>query len=65
MILDGKYISSIIKNELKEEIINNQLKPGLGIILVGNKKESEVYIRMKKKSCEEIGITKLFFNFSI
>jgi 5,10-methylene-tetrahydrofolate dehydrogenase/methenyl tetrahydrofolate cyclohydrolase len=59
LILDGKQISNDIKTELKEEI--NVLKdknivPGLGIILVGERKDSSTYVRMKKKSCLEIGI---------
>lgn len=59
LILDGKQISNDIKKELKEEI--NVLKdknivPGLGIILVGERKDSATYVRMKKKSCLEIGI---------
>ena len=58
-ILDGKFISSQIKNELKNKIDNLEkkgIKPGLGIILVGNRKDSETYVRMKKKSCNEVGI---------
>ena len=58
-ILDGKFISSQIKNELKnkvEDLMKKGIKPGLGIILVGNRKDSETYVRMKKKSCNEVGI---------
>tara|TARA_B100000674_G_C37870388_1_gene929191 strand:+ start:313 stop:1173 length:861 start_codon:yes stop_codon:yes gene_type:complete len=58
-ILDGKYISCQIKNELKRKV--EDLKkigkhPGLGIILVGERKDSETYVRMKKKACDEVGI---------
>jgi len=59
LILDGKHISCEIKSELKEQIIKLNEKgiyPGLGIILVGNRPDSEVYVRMKKKACNEIGI---------
>ena len=31
-------------------------KPVLGYIIVGNKPESELYVRLKKKACDEIGI---------
>ena len=58
-ILDGKFISSQIKNELttKVEHLNTKgIKPGLGIILVGNRKDSETYVRMKKRACNEVGI---------
>ena len=59
LLLDGKYISNEIKSELKERIskLNEKgLKPGLGIILVGNRTDSKTYIRMKKRACDEIGI---------
>lgn len=31
-------------------------KPGLAIVQVGGREDSNVYIRMKKKAAEEIGI---------
>lgn len=30
--------------------------PGLAVVLVGNRKDSETYVRSKKKSCVEVGI---------
>jgi 5,10-methylene-tetrahydrofolate dehydrogenase/methenyl tetrahydrofolate cyclohydrolase len=59
LLLDGKHISNEIKNELKKRILKlnkKGIKPGLGIILVGNRPDSEIYVRMKKKACNEIGI---------
>lgn len=58
-ILDGNKISSKILEELKTKV-ENLKKLGknicLGIILVGNRKDSEIYVNMKKKRCQEIGI---------
>ena len=56
IVLNGKKISNDIQEELRLKIIENKLKPGLGIILVGNRKDSETYVRMKKKACKKIGI---------
>ena len=56
IVLNGKKISNDIQEELRLNIIENKLKPGLGIILVGNRKDSETYVRMKKKACKKIGI---------
>lgn len=56
IILNGKKISKDIQEELRVRIQENNLTPGLGIILVGNRKDSETYVRMKKKACEKIGI---------
>ena len=30
--------------------------PGLAVVLVGTRKDSETYVRNKKKACEEVGI---------
>jgi 5,10-methylene-tetrahydrofolate dehydrogenase/methenyl tetrahydrofolate cyclohydrolase len=32
------------------------MKPRLGYVLVGSNKDSSLYVRLKKKACEEIGI---------
>lgn len=56
-IINGREISNQIKEELKEEIKSLNLRPGLGIILVGERKDSQTYVRMKKKACELVGIT--------
>jgi methylenetetrahydrofolate dehydrogenase (NADP+)/methenyltetrahydrofolate cyclohydrolase len=58
-IIDGKKISSQIKEGLKEKI--EKLKergkvPGLAAILVGDNPASEVYVNMKAKACEKVGI---------
>ena len=30
--------------------------PGLAVIIVGERKDSQTYVRMKRKSCSEVGI---------
>jgi len=59
-LIDGKLVSSMIKNALKEEVnslfLNNGKKPKLAVILVGNNPASLIYIRRKQKMCEAIGI---------
>jgi len=59
MILDGKKVSHELKNDILEEI--NSLKvqkiyPKLVVLLVGHSRESKVYIEMKRKMCESLGI---------
>ena len=59
IILDGKGISNTIQKELKVKVSKLNEKnifPGLGIILVGHRKDSETYVRMKKKACQKIGL---------
>ena len=58
-ILDGKFTQAKIREELKieiDEFKKQDLVPGLGIIQVGNRKDSDTYIRMKEKACKDLGI---------
>lgn len=55
----GKEVSESIYSELRERI--GKLKaegivPGLAVVLVGEDPASQVYVRMKGKKCEELGM---------
>ena len=55
----GKTVSEGIYAELREKIASLRTKgttPGLAVVLVGNDPASEVYVRMKGKKCEELGM---------
>ena len=59
MLLDGNKIAAEIKAELAVEVkqLREQgLQPGLAVILAGNNAASEVYVRGKVKTCEQIGV---------
>ena len=32
------------------------IRPGLGVILVGNRPDSATYVRMKRRACDKLGI---------
>src|SRR5579862_8894522 len=58
-ILDGNKIAAEIRAEVASEVSHMAvagLSPGLAVILVGNNPASEIYVRGKVKSCEEVGI---------
>ena len=58
-ILDGNRTAAEIRAEVAEEIRTLSaagLKPGLAVLLVGNNPASEIYVRGKVKSSEELGI---------
>ena len=58
-ILDGLKIGAQIRAEVAEEVTALAaagLRPGLAVVLVGHNPASEIYVRSKVKSCEEIGI---------
>ena len=63
-IIDGKRISTEIKDELrgKAALLKEQGKEAcLAVILVGNDPASTVYVGNKKKACEYIGIRSLSY----
>jgi methylenetetrahydrofolate dehydrogenase (NADP+)/methenyltetrahydrofolate cyclohydrolase len=58
-IIDGKLISSQIKDEVKERVAALSAKGRkvtLAVILVGEDPASQVYVNNKKKACEYCGI---------
>lgn len=57
IIIDGKKIAEGIKAEIKREISIAKEKPGLSVILVGNNPASEIYVKNKQKTAEELGMT--------
>ena len=66
-ILDGKKLSEEIQDKLKPRIntlLENNKRPGLGVILVGNLVESETYVTMKHKACLKLGIMSKVHRFS-
>lgn len=56
MIIDGQKVAKKIAEEIKEKISKYKTKPNLSVLLVGNNPASLIYIRMKKKACERVGI---------
>lgn len=58
-IIDGKRIAQEMRAEMADDIAALRAKgvePGLAVVLVGDNPASQVYVRMKKKACEELGI---------
>jgi methylenetetrahydrofolate dehydrogenase (NADP+) / methenyltetrahydrofolate cyclohydrolase len=58
-ILDGTKIASEIRGEVAAEVktlMATGLRPGLAVVLVGHDPASEIYVRGKVKTCEEVGI---------
>jgi methylenetetrahydrofolate dehydrogenase (NADP+)/methenyltetrahydrofolate cyclohydrolase len=58
-IIHGKQIAQDIRAELQQEVaalVAKGIRPGLGVILVGDDPASKSYVTAKEKACEEIGI---------
>lgn len=52
-IMDGKAISKIVKEEVKQEIKELGIKPKLLVIIVGNDPASMIYVSSKEKACKQ------------
>ena len=59
-IIDGKAIAEDVRSQVRldidERLKNNQRAPGLAVILVGLDPASQVYVKNKRKACEEAGL---------
>jgi len=66
-ILDGKYTSSIILQDLKTEIQRylqeGKRTPRIDILLVGDDYASQMYVNMKEKKALDLGISVNVHNF--
>ena len=58
-IINGKEISATIRSEIKEAteklVAERGVRPGLAVIIVGEDPASQVYVRNKKRACDEVG----------
>jgi 5,10-methylene-tetrahydrofolate dehydrogenase/Methenyl tetrahydrofolate cyclohydrolase len=61
--IDGKEIAATIRGEVKKRVDSLRSPPGLAVILVGSRRDSQTYVRMKKKACEEVGIASFGFDY--
>lgn len=59
-IIDGKKVAEHLRKEVREEVKKlkeeTNIVPGLAAVLVGNNPASQIYVRNKRKACEEVGI---------
>ncbi|UCF09307.1 MAG: bifunctional methylenetetrahydrofolate dehydrogenase/methenyltetrahydrofolate cyclohydrolase FolD [Candidatus Bipolaricaulota bacterium] len=58
-IIDGKAVAAALREQLKGEVddlIAHGVTPGLATVLVGEDPASQVYVRMKEKACDKLGI---------
>ena len=58
-IIDGKAISAEVRAEIKAEVAalaEKGIKVRLAVVIVGDDPASQIYVRHKKKACDETGI---------
>jgi methylenetetrahydrofolate dehydrogenase (NADP+) / methenyltetrahydrofolate cyclohydrolase len=58
-LLDGAATAQAIKQELRAEVealARDGVKPGLGVLLVGDDPASAIYVGSKTRACDELGL---------
>ncbi|EEE62355.1 hypothetical protein OsJ_17144 [Oryza sativa Japonica Group] len=59
-IIDGKGVAADIRREVAADVAAlssaHNLVPGLAVVIVGSRKDSQTYVQMKRKACAEVGI---------
>ncbi len=64
-VIDGVAIAQQVRAEVaaavKERVSQGKTVPGLAAVLVGENPASQVYVRNKRKACEEVGIASFGF----
>jgi len=60
ILIDGKKTAADLREELKKEVLALKDKhnrvPGLTVILIGNLAPSQIYVKNKEKSANEVGL---------
>ena len=60
ILIDGKKEAALLREELKKEVSELKSKynkvPGLSVILIGDLTPSQIYVRNKEKSANEVGL---------
>ena len=61
--LDGRLLAAQIQEQLRVEITTLPHQPHLGVVLVGESPASTLYVNMKKKVADKLGIKTSVYNF--
>jgi len=59
-LIDGKAIGNLLRKEITEGVAKLKaekgITPGLAVVLIGEDPASQTYVRMKEKSCIQVGM---------
>ena len=65
-LLSGKIVAQSIYKNIKKQIIKlneRNIIPGLAVILVGERSDSQLYVHIKQKKCKELFINSFLYKF--
>jgi methylenetetrahydrofolate dehydrogenase (NADP+) / methenyltetrahydrofolate cyclohydrolase len=65
-IIDGRQVAADTQRELRARIENRlaagRRRPGLAVVMVGNDHASAIYVRNKRRACDDAGIRSLAYD---
>jgi len=68
ILIDGKKTAAELREKLKVEVSELKSKynkvPGLAVILIGDMAPSQIYVRMKEKAANEVGLKSEIIKYS-
>ena len=56
IVIDGKALAAKLKEQVRAEVEQMTSRPGLAVVLVGDDPASKVYLKGRKKDCDQCGI---------
>lgn len=62
-LIDGKQLADYVKDDLVAEIMDLPVRPSLAIILVGNRPDSALYVKLKEREGKKVGIDTNLYKF--
>lgn len=62
-LIKGREIADNILNSLRKEISKAERKPTLAVVLIGDDEASRIYVELKRKAAESIGMNFMLFNY--
>lgn len=57
IVMDGKALAAKVKERVRRQVEQLDIKPGLAVVLVGDDPASRVYVNGKKKTAESAEFT--------
>jgi len=63
-VLMSKNLTTEIYQDIQSKLDNINDKLGLAIIQIGNRKDSNTYINLKRKKCDELGIDSFLYKYN-
>jgi methylenetetrahydrofolate dehydrogenase (NADP+)/methenyltetrahydrofolate cyclohydrolase len=63
-LIDGKKLAEYIKDDIVAEVMNLPARPGLALLLVGNRADSELYVKLKEREAKKVGVDTHIYTFT-